>query len=222
MGACLLTAKPGDLPARLAILNDRIGKLKAPGNVNDYSYAGTRNESIISFEHLFYRFGMRDRELMWNAQLLVLVAIGTWIAWLVLSGRLRRSELTCLISFFSMLFLYHRDYDTVILALPLVNCAERMRAKTGQARGLYAACGLIVIAVLYMNAGYLRTLTQWCLNSGAWGRLVQATILPYVTWLILVAMILTARASHAAKASPKGTAEVRRTRRSSRLPGVSG
>jgi hypothetical protein len=127
------------------------------------------------------------------------VAIGTWIAWLVVPGQLNRSDSTCLISFFSILFLYHRDYDTVILALPLVNCAERMSAKTGQARGLYAACGLIVIAVLYMNAGYLRMLAQWCLNTGAWGRLVQATILPSVTWLILLAMILTVRAPRAEK-----------------------
>jgi Glycosyltransferase family 87 len=62
IGACLMTGKPGALPGRLAILTDRIANLSAPGNVNDYSYEGTRNESIISFEHLFYRLGMRDRE----------------------------------------------------------------------------------------------------------------------------------------------------------------
>lgn len=55
-------------------------------------------------------------------------------------------------------------------------------------------CGLIVIAVLYINSGYLRTLTQWSLDQGAWGRLVQAAILPYITWLILLAMVLTVRA----------------------------
>ena len=124
LAACLMTGKPGDLPARLAILNDRIARLAAPGNVNDYSYAGTRNESIISFEHLFYRLGMRDRDLMRYAQLSALLVIGAWILWLVVPGRLRRFDAACLITFFSMLFLYHRDYDTVILVLPLVHCAE--------------------------------------------------------------------------------------------------
>ena len=197
IGACLMTGRPGDLPGRLAILTNRIADLSAPGNVNDYSYAGARNESIISFEHLFYRLGMRDRGLIRYAQLLALLAVGAWATYLVIPGRLPRSDAVCVISFFSMLFLYHRDYDTVILALPLVHCAKRVRMTTGRPRGLYAACGLIVIAVLYVNAGHLRTLTQWSVDRGAWGRLVQGAILPYVTWLILLAMVLTVRAAQA-------------------------
>src|SRR5208337_4286405 len=51
--------RPARSPATLA---QRAGELSAPGKVNDYSYQGTRNESIISFEHRFYRLGMRDRE----------------------------------------------------------------------------------------------------------------------------------------------------------------
>jgi Glycosyltransferase family 87 len=202
IGACLMTGQPGELPGRLAILTDRIADLSAPGNVNDYSYAGTRNESIISFEHLFYRLGMRDRQLIRSAQLLALLAIGAWVARPVVAGRLPRSDAVCVICLFSILFLYHRDYDTVILALPLVHCAGRVRVTTGLARRLYAACSLIVIAILYMNAGHLRTLTQWSLAGGVWGRLVQAAILPYVTWLILLAMVLTARAARAAQAFP--------------------
>ncbi len=136
IGACLITAKPGELPGRLAVLNDRIADLSAPGNVNDYSYAGTRNESIISFEHLSYRLGMRDRELIHYAQLLALLAVGAWVACLVVPGRLARSDAVCVIFLFSMLFLYHRDYDTVILTLPLVHCAGRVRVTTGLAQAL--------------------------------------------------------------------------------------
>jgi Glycosyltransferase family 87 len=195
IGTCLMTGKPGELPGRLAILTDRIANLSAPGHVNDYSYEGTRNESIISFEHLFYRLGMRDRESIRHSQLLALLAVGAWVAWLVLANPFPRTDAVCLICLFSMLFLYHRDYDTVILALPLVHCAGKVRVTTGQARRLYAACGLIVIAVLYLNAGHLRTLTQWSLAWGPWGRLVQAAILPCVAWLILLAMTLLAWAT---------------------------
>ncbi len=202
IGACLMTAKPGELPGRLAILTDRIASLSAAGNVNDYSFEGNRSDSIIGFEHLFYRLGMRDRALIRYAQALALLAVGAWSARLVVPGRLPRSDAVCVICLFSMLFLYHRDYDIVILALPLVHCAGRVQVTTGKVRRLYAACGLIVIAVLYMNASHLRKLTQWSLDRGAWGHLVQAAILPYVTWLILLAMVLTVRAARAARALP--------------------
>jgi hypothetical protein len=189
------TGKPGELPGRLAIFIDRIADLSAPGNVNDYSYAGTRHESIISFEHLFYRLGMRDRVLIRHAQSLALLAIGAGVASLVIASRVARTDAACLVGFFSMLFLYHRDYDTVILALPLCHCARRLRATAGRTRWLYAACGLIVIAVWYMNAGHLKVLSELSVEWGAWGRLVQAAILPYVTWLILGAMLLLVCAS---------------------------
>src|SRR5262249_40726503 len=158
----------------------------APGNVNDYSYAGTRHESIISFEHLFFRLGMRNRESIRHAQSLALVGIGAGVSWLVLAGRLHRNDAVCLVGVFSMVFLYHRDYDTVILALPLVHCATRARCTDRRSRRLYLACGLIVIAVLYVNAAYLKSLCELSLNWGAWGRLVQASVLPYATWLLLV------------------------------------
>jgi hypothetical protein len=195
IGACLMTGKPGELPDRLAILKGRIANLQAAGHVNDYSYAGTKNESIIGFEHLFYRLGMRDRGLIRYAQILALMSIGAWLVWLVVAGRVLRSDAACLITFFSMLFLYHRDYDTVILAFPLVHCAEMARATRGRSRVLYTACGLIVIAVMYVNAGYLRTLTKWSLDRASLGRLVQATVLPCLTWLILLAIVVLARAA---------------------------
>ena len=90
-----------------------------------------------------------------HAQSLTLLAVGASVARLVVAGRLPRPDAVCLISLFSMLFLYHRDYDTVILALPLVRCAGGVRATVGRSRRLYAACGLILIAVLYMNAAHL-------------------------------------------------------------------
>ena len=96
----------------------RAGELSAPGKVNDYSYEGTRNESIISFDHLFYRLGMRDCEWIRYAQALAMLALGAWVAYVVLGNRLPRPAVACLVSLSSLLFIYHRDYDTLILALP--------------------------------------------------------------------------------------------------------
>jgi Glycosyltransferase family 87 len=118
LGLCALTGRISDLPGRVATLAQRAEELAAPGMVNDYSYDGTRNEGIISFEHLFYRLGMRDREWIRYTQFLALAAVGAWVAYLVILKDLPRPAAASLVSFFSLLFLYHRDYDTVILALP--------------------------------------------------------------------------------------------------------
>jgi hypothetical protein len=202
LGSCLLSAPARELPTRLATMTARIAKLAAPGNVNDYSFAGTRSESIISFEHLFYRLGMRDRELIRLAQMLALLALSAWVACQAVLFGLPRPAAACLICFFSILFVYHRDYDAVILALPLVYCACNLPASTSLSRWLHGACGLIVIAVLYVSAAHLRTLTQCSLSWGTWGRLVQATVLPCSTWLVLLAMVLLVRGARVALTQP--------------------
>ena len=202
LGSCALTGRIADLPARLAILAQRAGELSAPGKVNDYSYEGTRNESIISFEHLFYRLGMRDRERIRYAQALALLALGAWVAYVVLGNRLPRPAAACLVSLSSLLFIYHRDYDTLILALPLVYCAGRLGEATGRARWAYAAIGVSTIGVLYMSSTFLRCLTGLTLQWGAWGRLVQGTVLPYATWLILLCTLTLFRVEARGRARP--------------------
>lgn len=169
VGSCALTGRIIELPARAATLCQRAEELAAPGRVNDYSYDGSRNEGIISFEHLFYRLGMHDREWIRYTQFLALAAVGAWVAYLVILKDLPRPAADSLVSFFSLLFLYHRDYDTVILALPLAYCAGKVRVTTGPARWLYTACGLMAIAILYADALFLRLLTQRSLGWETWG-----------------------------------------------------
>ena len=89
-GLCSLTSRMTELPGQLVTLVDRIGELSAPGEVNDYSFQGTRNESIISQEHLLFRLGMRDRAVIRNAQYIVLLGLGAWVAYLVVRGGLSR------------------------------------------------------------------------------------------------------------------------------------
>jgi hypothetical protein len=200
LGSCALTGRIADLPGRLATLAQRAGELSAPGKVNDYSYEGTRNESIISFDHLFYRLEMRDRDWIRYAQVFALLTVGAWAAYLVIMNDRPRPATACLVSFFSLLFLYHRDYDSVILALPLVHCAGRLGEATGRARWAYAAIGVSTIGVLYMSSTFVRSLTSLTLQWGAWGRLVQAAVLPYATWLILLCMLILFRVEARARA----------------------
>ena len=134
IASCAVTGRLTDLPARLATMVDRIEELSAPGKVNDYSYEGPRNASIIGFEALFYRLGMRDRAMIRNAQYAAVLAIGAWVIYLVFWKSLPRPAASVLVALYSALFLYHRDYDMVILVLPLVYsicqraCASRSRS----------------------------------------------------------------------------------------------
>jgi hypothetical protein len=195
LGLCALTGRLSELPSHLAILAHRADELAAPGRVNDYSFEGTQNESIIGFEHLFYRLGMRNRRLIRFSQFVALLAVGGWVAHRVLVGNIPRPAAASLVSLYSLLFLYHRDYDTVILALPLAYCAGRVSVTAGHLRRLYTACGALVLAVLFMNAAYLNALTRLSLPREGWARLIQLAVLPYPTWLILLAMFLLARAT---------------------------
>jgi hypothetical protein len=194
LGLCLATGRLEALPGRLSNMAHRIEVLSAPGKVNDYSFEGTQNESLIGFDHFFYCLGLRDRLLISRLQYLAVAAIGPWVAWQVLCAGRSEGTACSLVAFFSMLFLYHRDYDTLILTLPLVYCAARARREAGAARRLFSGCSIAIHAIFYMNLTLLMFLSGKSQLWGVAGRLIQATILPYATWLILLAMaaLLTA------------------------------
>ncbi len=192
LGFCSLTGRTNELPGRIATIVDRIGEFSSPGQVNDYSFEGPRNESIIGLEPLFYRLGLRGRASIRNAQYIALLMLGAWVACSVVRGDTSRPAACALIALYSILFLYHRDYDSVILAMPLVYGACRVRVAPDHGHRPSITIGLLVIAVLYLNAFLLRPLANWTLEWGGWGRFVQATVLPYATWMILTAMLVLA------------------------------
>src|SRR5262249_51161610 len=107
IASCTLTGRLTELPGRLATVVDRIEELSAPGKVNDYTYEGPRNASIISFEALFYRMGMRDRAMIRDAQYTAVLTIGACVIYLVLWKRLPRPAASALVALYSALFLYH-------------------------------------------------------------------------------------------------------------------
>jgi hypothetical protein len=186
---CLAPGRPRELPGQLANLVQRVETLGAPGKVNDYSFEGTQDESIIGFDHLFYRLGLRDRQLIRVLQYVAVAASGLWVAWQVLVAGLPRGAACSLVALYSMVFLYHRDYDTLILALPLVYCVGRARAEPGTTRRLFAICAVAIYIILYLNLPVLMFLTAKSREWGLAGRLIQASLLPYATWSIVLVAI---------------------------------
>src|SRR5579883_1736023 len=186
---CLLGGSPELLPGRVSLTLQRIQALGSPGQVNDYSFQGTQYATIIGFDHALYRLGLRDRIIIRNLQWVVVVLLGTGIASQVVANRLPRPALCSLVALYSVLFFYHRIYDTVILVLPLAHSVSRARSADGLARWLFSASCLAMILVLFASASFLKPLTEASLNWGLWGRLVQATATAYPTWMVLAAMV---------------------------------
>jgi len=196
LGLCLVTGSPAGLPERLATILDRIKLLEARGQISDYCFEGTQCENMLGFDHAFYRLGLRDRRVIRAAQYLALAVLGAWVARQVLGkARLPRAAACSLVTLYSVVFLYHRHYDTVILVLPLVYSTGQARCSSGKRRYLFVGCAVAILLVWYLNKDLMRALQVYSIKGGALGWLVQAVILPYATWLIVLAMIALVRAT---------------------------
>jgi len=190
LGLCLVTGAVTDLPDRLNTWLDRINDLAHPGQVNDYSFQGTQPENIIGFDHALFRLGLRDRQVIRLAQYMVLLVLGAWVTHQVIfSHRIPRAASCSLVALYSTVFLYHRNYDGLILVLPLVYSVGRARSAQGPARWLFVGTASAILLVLYSNKALLQAAQRLSMTGAGWGLLVQAMILPYATWLVLVAMI---------------------------------
>jgi hypothetical protein len=189
LALCLATGSLTTLPDRVLSLVGRVGELESPGKVNDYSFDGPRSENMLGFDHAYFRLGLRDRWTIRCAQLLTLAALGGWIAYLVLKeGCLPWGAACSLVALYAVVFLYHRAYDTVVLAVPLVYSVGRLRSASGSTRWLFAFCALAVLLVWCQDVEMLRSLQERSLQGGLSGWLIQAAVLPYATWLVVLTM----------------------------------
>ena len=188
----------------LAVLSARVAKYAAPGQVNDYTFGGTQSHTIIAFNHALYRVGLWDRDTIRIGQAAALLATGLWVGWLVAFARIPRAAACSLVALYSMTFLYHRAYDATALALPLTYLTGRATSTPGRARWAFALGAISVLFVLYLKPDSLRYLMHRSFDWGAWGRLIQAAVLPYGLWLTLLAMglLVYGEAIGRAKANP--------------------
>jgi hypothetical protein len=205
--ALVLAATPATaVPGRFREMVGNIARLDK--TVNSYEYANVSSAESFGIDHALYRLGLRNRSLIWLGQALILVVLGTIVAFEASPrGRLPRGAVVSLVALYAELFLYHRVYDTVLLALPLVYTAGRANLERGLERILPAVAGVAVLAVMYLRVGLLRTLTSFALGAGAGGQAIQALVLPYATWSILLAMaclLLANRRPPVAKADSVG------------------
>ena len=187
----LLGGQPTRLFGDLRSMLHYIGELAKPGRVNDISYQGPYCEWILGIDHLAYRLGVRDRMLLSLTQFAVLAVLGAWLAWDIGKQRITRAQAIVLVSLYSVIFLYHRLYDTVMIAPALVYAVEEARRRRGKNHILLVGAVVSMLALLYMRRKSLATLTVWVTSHhGTAASLVEMFVLPYATWLILLSMSL--------------------------------
>ena len=178
---------PAKLLEWLAANWANIRRSSSVGHVNDLT--GARAWSIMSLDGAFYNLGITNLAVANGLQLLVLAALGAWIFWqAVWRRRWPAGLVSSILSLYASIFLYHRSYDTVILALPLVYAAIRTGSESGRARTLFAVAMLAILGTMYVNPKLTGLLFEHLQALGGPGRVAWGLVRPYATWLVLVAM----------------------------------
>jgi hypothetical protein len=193
LALCLLSSSPRELIERSERTLQNIEIMQGPGMVNDYTFAGPFHDDIISFGHWAYCLGLRNRTVNAALQMTLVLTIG---ALLCGDFYLRRvpphAEIQiALVCVYSCLFLYHRMYDTILLAFPLLLCSERARRESGWQRLAYSLTVIGFLLILNMPRGKpLHDLAGWSITAGIPGRLVQVIVLPFAVWVLLFALVV--------------------------------
>jgi hypothetical protein len=205
------TVAPGDLLARLSSAMAAIKGGSAPGAMNDYTFANPYSVDLVSFGHAIYHLGLRDRSLINVCQLAAtaLLAFGVWWMCRDASG-LSFVQQACLVACFSMCFLYHREYDSTILAIPLVYCLRQAVVVVAPWRYRFAA--FAILGVLYLRIRLLGRFMGLAERGGPVARLVEVLVLPSATWLTLAALFLLASAMRRSAFPSSGTSSKARAR----------
>jgi hypothetical protein len=173
---------PGAIKER--VVNDlrQIRVSGEPGGVNDYEPSTAASADMISFNHGLSRLGFHDRRLVSAAQAL---GAGALLSLAAVVGVRRPFPVAAAVAACgSMLFLYHRVYDTVILALPMALAASLARTSAGGRRAVAVGCAALLLAAANLPRDLMIDLTRQTLDGGSGVRFVRAAVLPYATWAI--------------------------------------
>jgi len=195
-GLFLLANPPGELLARLGACHANIAHLAQPGKMNDYAM-GSINADLIGIDRALYFSGLTDRTVVRALQLGLTALLGAWVAWRVCGKRkLPPAAACCLVAFYAAMFLYHRLYDMVILALPLVYATGRARSETGAVRVLYTASVMAIIGLLYLRLETIHAVISALSSDHPPSPWLQALVIPHAFWLLSAAMAFFSAAEH--------------------------
>jgi hypothetical protein len=187
----LLGGQPHRVAEQCIAMLQRIGELSKPGSINDITYTGPENANMLGIDHLAYRLGVRGSGNLRVIQFTVLGVLGVVLAFEVITGRMKPGLSLVLISLYSVIFLYHRVYDMVILTPALVYAVSQAKSCLGWRRAAFGMATAMIVTALYMNGGLMTKAHSFVMaNDGTVSKAVEYIVLPYATWMILGFMML--------------------------------
>jgi hypothetical protein len=186
---CLAATPLDALPLRMQQELVNISTLAAPGVANDYSFEAEFNHTIIGIEHALYCLGLRDRAVIRITQIVILGLLGGGLAVEIGRKGLPRGGACALVAIYSCIFLYHRFHDVSILTLPLVYAWSRALFCERPGRSLFIATFLALLPIFFIHPKLVEVVVE-AISSKVGGIkwLLDALVLPYATWLALIAM----------------------------------
>ena len=180
-GLCFCLYPPSRLPELEREHVDNVRQARETGEVNDYTFAGPVHDDMLGLEHWLYCLGLRDSTTIARVQLGILLLVGFLLFW---DFHLRKNPggellLAALLCIYSCIFLYHRIYDAVILALPLYYCMQRAMIEPASRAAFYRTIATAFVLVLnFPRGGVMVRLASWSQQGGLAGRLFQVFLLP--------------------------------------------
>ena len=178
----LLLILPGHLdrlPSQLVHCLGYIKEFSQPGGINDYTDEGPISNSHISVTRAVYGLGMTDRSSMEAIQTSVILLAFLFILFGIYWEQWPIGLLSAQVALFSMIFLYHRSYDMVLLAFPLVYAARETLNQTGRGK----ACFFLASVLLILALNFRHYLTEAVSLP-----LLKGLFMGYPVWFILVTM----------------------------------
>jgi hypothetical protein len=172
-------------------LTERIVEYGSPGRINDPTFENYNNASMLGIDRMLVCLGVTNRQRAKIVEAVVLIAAGLLLFRDVVVRRtLDGPAAAALIALYSVVFLYHRLSDAVLLIFPFIYAAHRARVVEGSARVLYSLSASAVLITLFVPGSFLDALNGPIAPGSATGLAARMLILPVATYGVILAFVL--------------------------------
>jgi Glycosyltransferase family 87 len=193
----LAASSPGEIPGRLRSLSDRIVEYGSPGRINDPTFENFNSASMLGIDRMLVCLGVTNLQWAKVVQAVVLIATGLLLFRDVVVRRtLDGPAASALIALYSVVFLYHRLSDAVLLIFPFTYAAHRARVVEGTARVLYSLSALVILITLFVPGSFLDALNRPISQGSVIGLAARMLVLPVATYGVISAFVLLWVAEH--------------------------
>lgn len=202
LALALLGATPAELVERCRECLDNIRTLSMPGRVNDYLPENTQSVDLLTLNHAVHHLGVTDRTMNALVAFGLLGMLTLLVLWFATRTETPRPAACAAVCIYAMLFLYHRQYDAVLLTLPLLHATGRAAADNSWRRWLHVAAALCIVGVFTIQLPLLEALRLQAV-AGNLAPIVGAVVMPYCTWALLMGLLSLIVAEWSAARPPR-------------------